>query len=55
MWHVLTRLVCDHTFNKWHVAERRLTSYLGTTIDQVQQRECDKCGYIQRASLGKGV
>lgn len=47
----LRHFTCDHTFNFWHVVPRVLVSPFGRTVDDVQQRECTKCGYHQRTGL----
>jgi hypothetical protein len=44
------RWTCAHAFNRWHLVMRRLVGPYGTMQDEIQQRECDRCGYIQRAA-----
>lgn len=51
MFGFLRRWACLHRrFTYWHIVNRKLwTPMFGGTIDEVQQRECVDCGYIQRA------
>jgi hypothetical protein len=43
---------CAHTaFTLWHPVRRYLIGPLGATVDDVQQRECVACGFIQRVEI----
>lgn len=47
------RFRCLHReWTLWHTAVRVLVSHwYGRTEDEVQQRECLACGYVQRAEI----
>lgn len=45
------KLTCDHVWNAWHHSDYVLVGPMGRTVETVQQRECTKCGYMQRAEL----
>lgn len=44
-------LFCKHEYNTWHLVIETLVSWMGTTKEEVQQRECTKCGHIQRRKI----
>jgi hypothetical protein len=41
-----------HDFDRWQLARRTMTTRIwGETMDEVQERRCKHCGFIQRAEV----